>query len=510
MRSSTGNQSYEEALRLLSQLQSNKSIVNLFTPETSASTAGARNLNDAAIPEMVAWLGRAGYKPSDLAAVPTVHVAGTKGKGSVSALVSGVLLAHQENGRRHTVGTYTSPHVASVRERIALDGKPISPDLFAHYFFDLWARFTTAAADEGIQVSAEMGGIDGPSTKPFYFRFLTILAWHVFLSEGVGSAVVECGIGGEYDATNVLPPEAVTAAVITQLGIDHVAMLGSTAEEIAWHKAGIFKHGVKAFTRRLDDPGKAGVMKVLRDRALEKGAVLVEIPDDAVEAWQGIDGARLQGPFQKHNMALAVAVAREHILKTGGHLEGEFANNNYSLQSLPKDFRDGLKNAALRGRCEVYRDGDSIEWYFDGAHTDDSLVGVGQWYASNAHERETTKILVFNQQDRDAAPLLKALSTSVGASGMTFDYALFTRNDLSPPTGGSPGDMSVQIRASEVMRELNSTTQTYTEASIDATLDIVRRLAKEARDGGKSCKVLVTGSFYLVGGVIQSAEHTEP
>ncbi len=203
-----------------------------------------------------------------------------------------------------------SPHVASVRERIMLGGQPIAKELFAHYVFDTWNRLSaTARRERGGAVDAEpAGSYDGPATKPFYFRFLTLVAFHVFLSEAVRSAVVECGIGGEYDATNVLPPEAVTAAAVTRLGVDHVAMLGGTVEEIAWHKAGVFKRGVPAFTVRI--PGQDGAIRVLRERAVEKEAAgLVEISTENVEQWEGVPGARLGGAFQKYNMALAVAAA---------------------------------------------------------------------------------------------------------------------------------------------------------------------------------------------------------
>jgi folylpolyglutamate synthase len=345
------------------------------------------------------------------------------------------------------------------------------------------------------------GELEGPATKPFYFRFLTIVALHAFIEEGVRDAVVECGIGGEYDSTNVLPREAVTAAVVTQLGQDHVSMLGDTVEKIAWHKAGVFKEGVKAFTRRLPE-GQSAVMWVLRARAKEKGAELVEVPDEEVERWGGVEGAKLQGPFQKYNMALAVYAAREHLLRTGVELEGRFGTDGWSLSDIPAEFVKGLKEAALRGRCEVLKDADGVEWHVDGAHTDDSLAGVGRWFAGRAGDG--VRILVFNQQERDPAPLLRALLAGAQhGSHPVFTHAIFTRNEEHRSAEGETRDLSVQNKAAETMREAEPTADTTVHDAVQPAVEHVRHIATQASKDGKSCKVLVTGSFHLVGAVLK-------
>ncbi|KAL1882112.1 hypothetical protein VTK73DRAFT_2203 [Phialemonium thermophilum] len=543
------NRSYEHALELLSQVQSNKAVTNLFDgSETKERNLSTTDLNALAIPEMEAWLHRAGYTPANLSAVPCVHVAGTKGKGSVSALTAAILthwyrsrppqsqqtppsgatgvtvsrMQEGSKGPRPLVGTYSSPHVVSVRERIALDGEPIDRERFAFYFFEVWDRLTEAAlradAETLRQPPLSLEEAAGPATKPFFFRLLTLVAFHTFLCEGVRAAVIECGIGGEYDATNVLPASAVTAAVITQLGIDHIAMLGSTIEEIAWHKAGIFKTGVRAFTRRLPSPEGDVVMEVLRRRAAEKGAAeLVEIADEDVEAWSGVHGAQLRGPFQKWNMALAAAAAREHILRVGGRFDDEFAGEDYKLRSMPREFEDGLREASLKGRSEVFidqgADGVSIRWYLDGAHTEDSVAGVGQWFASEASSPDVRRVLVFNQQDRDTAPLLQALVGSVRGSLQSqraFHCAIFTRNDEKrPAVDDVPRNCAAQMKALEAMKTLDNETQSYCETSVESSIDLVRTLARKAKQEEHSLAVLVTGSFHLVGPVIRSIEHVE-
>jgi folylpolyglutamate synthase len=516
-------EAYTTALTRLSNLQSNRAITSLF--ETPAPAADKTvDLNALAIPEMLAWLARAGYTLSSLAAsgLSCVHVAGTKGKGSVSAFVASILSQYSSPKRDGTEGTgqglggdgsrvglYTSPHVLSVRERIVLDGEIISREKFGRYVNEVWDRFTEAAKEEARVKGAEVseGELEGPATKPFYFRFLTIVALHAFLKEGVRDAVVECGIGGEYDSTNVLPREAVTAAVVTQLGLDHVSMLGDTVEKIAWHKAGVFKEGVKAFTRRLPE-GQNGVMEVLRARAREKGAELVEVADEEVERWGGVEEAKLQGPFQKYNMALAVYAAREHLLRTGVEL-GRFGTEEWSLSDIPAEFVNGLKEAALRGRCEVLKDADGIEWHVDGAHTDDSLAGVGRWFAGKA--RDGLRVLVFNQQERDPAPLLRALLAGAQHGGSpTFTHAIFTRNEEHRPAEGESRDTSVQNKAADTMREVEQFTEITVYNAVQPAVEQVRAIMAQAtRQDGRPCKVLVTGSFHLVGAVLKTIDNVE-
>ncbi|KAK4144808.1 folylpolyglutamate synthase [Dichotomopilus funicola] len=545
---------YALALDRLAQLQSNRAITALFEPKPITSTDSKNagkpaDLNALAIPEMLAWLQRAGYTPASLAAdspLRVVHVAGTKGKGSVSALVAGVLGEYppakvsssssgfgSEEELPAQVGLYTSPHVLSHRERIALNNTPISRAKFARYVNQVWDRLTDAARQEAalassssnpssVSVPISESDLAGPATKPFYFRFLTLVALHAFVREGLTHAVVECGIGGEYDSTNIFAPESVTATVVTQLGLDHVGMLGDTVAKIAWHKSGVFKPGVKAFTRRLSGKDQQGVMEVLRQRARERGAELVEVGDEEVEKWGGVAGARLEGPFQKYNMALAVYAAREHLVRCGVEFEGRFGTDRWELGDIPEGFVRGLRKASLRGRCEVVREevGDGngavvINWHVDGAHTDDSLAGVGKWFAERTRrvdgdgdgEGKTERVLVFNQQERDPGPLLKALLSGAGQG--LFNHAIFTRNEETPPTGNGQVDLAKQTTAQQTMNEVDTTAHTSVQDSVQGTVEQVRRIAAEAEKNAKTCDVLVTGSFHLVGAVLRTIDHVE-
>lgn len=509
-----GSRGYKEALVRLAQLQSNRSTTQLFekaaattesevasdspSPHDSSSSSSSassssrsRALNATAIPEMRTWLQRAGYSPEkDLCKMRHIHVAGTKGKGSVCAYATALLAKHTR------VGTYTSPHLISPRERIAINGEPVSQEIFAEAFFEMWDRFTRAAIKEGWSPAEA----EGPASKPFFFRYLTIMAWHIFLTQGVRDVVMECGIGGEYDATNVLPAEAVSAAVVTQLGIDHVAMLGGTVEEIAWHKAGIFKHGKRAFTRRLDDQPR--VMEVLRARAEEKGAILVELEDSVVDKWgdePDVDSLSVKGqalapaPFRKQNQALAALAVIDSIMDDSGlHALADVA-----LLGLPATIYQTLKDVKIPGRQEVRQEG-QVTWCYDGAHTKESLEEAVRWFITLLEPGEKA-ILVFNQQERDVAELLQCLIDEAGAytGREVFSHALFTANNttfLDPQ--GQQWDLSVQRKAAKRMAEITKHSKIQVLGNIQDTYMEVLHIAGLEK-GGK--KVLVTGSMHLVG-----------
>ena len=150
---------------------------------------------------------------------PLIHVAGTKGKGSVAAMTASALRAH---GLR--TGLYTSPHLHSFRERIRLNGDPLTERTFAAAVARIWP------------VVEEMTG--EPVGAPSTFEALTAMALDVFREEATDAVVLEVGLGGRLDATNVVSSNV---AVITSVSLDHTAILGSTVEEIAGEKAGIIK-----------------------------------------------------------------------------------------------------------------------------------------------------------------------------------------------------------------------------------------------------------------------------
>ncbi|GKT64412.1 folylpolyglutamate synthase [Colletotrichum tofieldiae] len=494
MSSPSTTRTYTDALNLLNTLIPNLKVHALFgkpqdtKPQNAAPKPPASDPNRLALPEMRAWLLRASLAPQRLSSLSYIHIAGTKGKGSVTTLTTSALLASPPSGR---VGTYTSPHLVTPRERIAVDGRPVSQDLFAASFFELWDLLSAAPADEALGIEA--------GSKPFYFRFLTLLALHIFLKQKVRSVVMECGIGGEYDATNAIPPAAVTTGVITQLGIDHVAMLGDTAEKIAWHKAGIMKPGVTTFTRRLD--GQPGVMEVLRTRAREIGADLVEVADEEVTAWGGVPGAKLPGgDFQKRNQALAALAARRHVQVLEGR---ETETKEHRLRDVSETIIAGLREATLRGRHEVM-ERDNVSWHLDGAHNTDSLAEVARWMAPVVADSGTKFVLVFNQQERDASELLLGLLKEMDAAGVDLesrlDSVIFTRNDKTKIA--EDVDVAVQEKCAAAFKEAYPAAHALVCKDLTEMKSAVDAIAAAQNTTRPGARVLVTGSMYLVGNVI--------
>lgn len=174
---------------------------------------------------------------------PAIHIAGTKGKGSTSTVIASVLRAA---GIR--TGLYTSPHLERIEERIVIDGSPIPPADFAASVAE------AAAAVETIDRELAAGSLEG--SPPTYFDILTAAAWCRFRASRVEAAVIETGLGGRLDSTNVVSP-AVT--VITSISLDHTRQLGNTTAEIAAEKAGIIKPGIPVISG-VDDPDAAAVI----------------------------------------------------------------------------------------------------------------------------------------------------------------------------------------------------------------------------------------------------------
>ncbi|KKA28249.1 hypothetical protein TD95_002426 [Thielaviopsis punctulata] len=479
------DKSYDEAIRKLSALQSNNALATQFH-----MTASPADLNALSMPEMTMWLHRAGYSPADLAQLRCIHVAGTKGKGSTAAFASAILQANPE--RRGPIGRYTSPHLISVRERIAIDGRPIPRELFAKYFFELWDRFSAASEQAGDGVSDSQAA----STKPMFFRYLTLMAFHVFLKEGVRDAVFECGIGGEYDATNILPAEAVSASVITHLGIDHTEYLGSTLDEITWHKAGIFKKNVPAF---INEVTNASQLRVLQNRAEWAQTPLTVIPEKNLEAWSTLPGALLDGPVQKNNRMLGLAAASAHL--------GMPFDPARRPEEYPPWMVEALAQAYLRGRCEVITMPDGLQLYLDGAHTPDSIRETIRWFTSHL-DSEDTPMLIFNQQMRDPVPLINTMMMEYAALTsyrLIFRRAFFSRNETEPYKfiERHLRPLAQQKQAQAAFQEVSPKTKTFVARSVLEAIKGIYWQSKVMSNRQRRPKVLVTGSLYLVGSVLR-------
>ncbi|KAI1334104.1 FolC bifunctional protein [Xylariaceae sp. FL0016] len=487
--------SYNDAIDALNSLQTPFAILEARRKAGIRPDAGS-------IAEMRSYLRRIGYAPSDLDRLNVMHVAGTKGKGSTCAFAASILSHYQRtHGVPAKIGLFTSPHLIAVRERIRVNGIPISEDLFARYFFEVWDRLGEAETQESAAVLDTHLGVPMPQ-RPIYARYLTLMSYHVFLQEGVDAAVYETGIGGEYDATNIVPRPVATA--ISTLGIDHVFALGSTVDKIAWHKAGIMKTGCAAFT--VEQVPEAA--EVLQKRALEKDVALKVLGVDP-----RLEGVRIRpdASFQKKNASLGVSLAEEALSR----LDASFRRDPVSLS---QEFVDGLEQVVWRGRCEVKSEG-SVIWHIDGAHTIDSLKVATKWFAGECATKSGPKALIFNQQGREEAiGFLQGMVTALKSQNQgSFNHVVFCTNVTHADTGYKRDFVNHQYDAREIRAltaqrafaerwsSLDPSGKVIILPTIEEAISYVRSLG-ECSENGDTVQVLVTGSLHLVGGALSILE----
>ncbi|MCX6938325.1 MAG: bifunctional folylpolyglutamate synthase/dihydrofolate synthase [Verrucomicrobia bacterium] len=261
-------------------------------------------------------------------AVPLIHVAGTNGKGSVSAMLASILRAA---GRR--TGLYTSPHLVRLGERVQVDGVALSEPEIVAYYGEL------APVVAGLERGA-------PGEAPSFFELMTAMAFLQFARRACDVAIIEVGLGGRLDATNIILPEV---SVITSIGLDHCELLGDTLEKIAAEKAGIIKPGVPVVMGRLPLEAEA----VVRAIAAERGAPLTSVREVFGEDIAAYPQAGLEGDYQRLNAATATLVARL--------LAGRFGLTESHLQA-------GLTNVSWPGRWQRTRLADGRLLVLDASH----------------------------------------------------------------------------------------------------------------------------------------------
>lgn len=219
-------------------------------------------------------------------AVPVVHVGGTNGKGSVCAMVESTARAA---GLR--TGLYTSPHLIRLGERVQVDRRPLTEAEITAYVREL------------LPAAVRIGAADADN-HPSFFEFMTAMAFLQFARRRCDLAVIEVGLGGRLDATNVVAPRV---CAITSIALDHCDILGDTIEKIAAEKAGILKPGVPVVLGRLPAAADA----VVRARAGELGCKVLAIDEHFGEGREPWPESALEGAHQRLNAAMATLIARE-------------------------------------------------------------------------------------------------------------------------------------------------------------------------------------------------------
>jgi dihydrofolate synthase / folylpolyglutamate synthase len=395
-----------------------------------------------------------------------VHVAGTNGKGSVSMTLLTILAR-----LGYKVGLYTSPHLSSVRERFRINDACISKEKFA----EIATTIREVLGDEKIT----------------YFEFTTALAFLWFAESDLDVVVLETGLGGRLDATNVIVP---LVSVITNVSMDHEAYLGHDLESIAFEKAGIIKAGVPVVSGTEEDSTSA----VIRRRCLGIGADLYQYGDafsvDSEEGgawtWRGLSGSlagveisglrcAMRGSYQRLNASLSLAVL---VLLAG---------KGYVVS--PEDIREGLLDVHWPGRLEYIvldrktreqihdpepNNQNPVHYLLDGAH---NPAGVDSLVLTLKEEYSYRKLIVVWGAMAD-----KDLSRTVPAIGAMADRLILTK-----PAGA---------RAAEPA-QLQACLPVELQKKAELVADVIQALKTAEEMAGPGDIIVVAGSLYLIGAV---------
>jgi dihydrofolate synthase/folylpolyglutamate synthase len=382
----------------------------------------------------------------------SVHVAGTKGKGSTCAMIAAML---QASGFK--VGVYSSPHLIDIRERIVINGEMISHADFA--------KLTREIEPMVARIKP----------TPTYFDVLTAIAFKYFADQKIDIAVVETGLGGRLDSTNVITPE-VTA--ITSLSKDHMAQLGHTVARIAEEKAGIFKPGVPALTVT-QDPDAEAVLK----RVAEKVGAPLDITGKSIEFSYRFESSRMLGPHNRVCLTtpnskfehLAVPLLGEHqAINCGLALS---VIDRLKARGFPindSKAMEGLAKTTIPGRMEML--GQTPRVICDGAHNAASIDALMR--AIGQHIPYDSMVVIFGCcADKDVTGMLDRIAAGA-------DKVIFTKVDSI--RSADPNELSARyIEAYGKM------------AQVAATLEDALAIANRAVT--KEDLICITGSFYLVG-----------
>ncbi|GAB1690022.1 bifunctional folylpolyglutamate synthase/dihydrofolate synthase [Krasilnikovia sp. M28-CT-15] len=394
-------------------------------------------------------------------AYPAIHLTGTNGKTSTARMIDALLRAHG----LHT-GRYTSPHLETVRERISLDGQPISEERLV------------ATYDEVAPLAAL---VDARVAEPLtYFDMTTAMAYAAFADAPVDIAVVEVGLGGAEDATNVIEAGV---CVITPIGLDHTEWLGDTIEDIAWAKAGIIHAGATVVSAAQTEEA----MRPLLEHCAQVGATIAREGSEfgvmrrgiavggQVLSLQGLGGVYedvflpLHGAHQAQNAAVALA-AVEAFLGAGAHKQLE-----------PDLVREGFAGVDSPGRLERVRSAPTI--LLDGAHNPHGMAATVTALDEEFSFRRLVAVVAV-LADKDISGLLDLLEPAA-------DRIVVTRNS-------SPRAMPVEELAQQAAAVFGEERVTVAQSMPDAIEEAVV-LAEADLDGELSgVGVLITGSIVTV------------
>jgi dihydrofolate synthase/folylpolyglutamate synthase len=368
----------------------------------------------------------------------SIHIAGTNGKGSVTAMVDAALRA-----AGHRSARFTSPHLVDLSERFVIDGRPVAGDALAAAIDDVRMAIDDLRAHGRLEV------------QPTFFEVTTAVAFLLFQRAEVDVAVLEVGLGGRLDATNVVTPPALVATAITSIAFDHQLYLGTTLRDIALEKAGIIKPGVPVVVGPLDPEAETAIIEV----AARIGAPVVRA---SARDCEGLT-IGLAGVHQRSNAAVAMRLL-------------ELADAN-GVAVPRRAIEAGLAHPEWPGRLEVRRFTDGRELLLDAAHNPAGAASLASYLKAEGGE---PRPLVFAaMRDKDVTGMFAALLPAVGR-------LIVTR--ASNTRSAEPATLAEQARSAAP------------SLPIAVAPDLDRALDTAWRAGPR---IVVAGSIFLLGDVMK-------
>ncbi|MDQ0203679.1 bifunctional folylpolyglutamate synthase/dihydrofolate synthase [Pectinatus haikarae] len=380
----------------------------------------------------------------------TIHVTGTNGKGSVCAMISGII--HQSGIK---TGLYISPHLFSYTERIQIDGAPVSKAAFANCI-GVVKTFADQMIDEGME-------------SPTQFEVLTAAAFLCFAVNKVEYAVIEVGLGGLFDSTNVVLPEV---SVITNIAFEHAAFCGGTLEGIAHHKAGIIKDGIPVVT-----DAKGMTLDILHQEAAEKNTDLFIEDTDFQAQFLSYDGSRQYIAFASNILGVkeefALNLLGDHQVRNGAlAIMTAYLLANDERRITAESARVALENVRWPGRFEKF-DINNKRIIIDGAHNPAGILMLRQNLDKYFPDEQRVFVLGI-LKDKAVAVMLKTLLRPN-------DIVIATEPDSPRMADPSEWAQNLDIKYVQV------------ETDRQAALTKAMALTQEG------CLLCLTGSLYLIG-----------
>ena len=391
----------------------------------------------------------------------SVHIAGSKGKGSLSIMISSIL---REAG--HKTGLYMSPHVSDFRERVTQAGEFFPDKVYSLAYNKIRDGFEALIAKD-------------PSLDPTWFEIVTMLAFLLFKDEKCEWGVFETGMGGRLDTTNILDP---MCSVLTPIELEHCQYLGDTKEKIAFEKAGIIKRKRAVFCFDQEE----GVLNVFKEKAKEMSSPFYYLPSiikEPINTKVGLDGLKIEIDFNKNN---EIGHLFSRPINTTLSFIDTIQAKNAALATvvckylIPKieetTIERGLAKAWLPARFEILSKAPLI--IVDGAHTEKSIG-----YSVDTYKRLTDKkcfVLFACADDKDThaiAPIFKDVAKKIAIT----IPGTFKKSNIEKATK----DFTDYYNASSIAIESSSDYE-----------NVIKNCFDEAKRD--NCPLLITGSFYLV------------